>query len=91
MENPYSVGSIVYPSHRPQHYGRVIEICDVGSTHMGMFPERELPGEFCKVLWKGGEISVHWHLDLNSLTELLESTERKANTHRANVEKARAL
>lgn len=80
----YSLNEIVYEPYAPRTYGRVLAI--------GWSVESRFSGRpFYHVRWKDGREDWVWELHLNSLEKLVADHEKKINTHRANIQKAKQL
>lgn len=75
-------GAIVYEPYAPAKYGKVLEVLvDPKNPH---YP-------YYKVRWKDGREEIVWSLHINSLEQLVADHEKKLNTHRKNLVKARLL
>jgi hypothetical protein len=80
----FYVGEIVYEPYAPRKYGKILQV--------GWSIDMRYSGRpFYLVRWKDGREEWVWELHLNSLEVLVADHEKKINTHRKNIEKAKKL
>jgi hypothetical protein len=87
----FKVGEVVYEPYSPLKYGLVKSIRMSNQNPFNKALTGPRTYEYCTVTWKDGTTTEAWGLNLKSLDALLATTEKKANTHRGNIEKARKL
>jgi len=90
MREKFEIGHIVYEGHKPQRFGKVVEILDEGPPFKAT-PQHITQDVFYKVRWKDGSETVEWRLNVKSLSGLIADHERKIETHKRNLAKAMEL
>lgn len=93
----YSVGDVVYPAYEPKKVGKVVEIMskqpDLGRSLEDIIMNNEiLPGSIrLKVKRPNGDVYVVAEHICNDYEGLVAETERKLNTHKEILKKAKAV
>lgn len=82
MSDRFRIGEAVYAYSKPLRYGKVIGRREVAVSYS---PD---PDIYMLVRWKDGTETEEWDLQLKSLEQLAKDCERKASTHKKNIQEA---